>query len=184
MSKQAHITSAPAVESLRGWHTTLTVTCPVTGKVIEARETDREFTHAVAFPPRKHARRYRVLSMHAGEQAAHKGARAHALGDGYVILPVNDPRKPAVKPLNSKPAVWGKIAPRRWGILKPAVDLTVEPAPVVEPAPARGAVTLLEQAAIKGVDMAEFAADPLNQFTLARAAVRTAATVARWVRRR
>lgn len=59
-----------------------------------------------------------------------------------------------------------------------------EPVRIDEPAPARGAVTLLEQAALKGVDVAEIATDPVNRFTLARAAVRTAAQVARWARRR
>lgn len=62
-------------------------------------------------------------------------------------------------------------------------EYDIEPVRIDEPAPARGAVTLLEQAALKGVDVAEHAADPLNKFTLARAAVRAAATVARWARR-
>lgn len=131
---------APAPESLRGWYTTLTVTCPLTGKVIETRETDREFTHAVAYPPCKRVKRYTVLSFHADEQAAHKSARRQGnTAGGYVVLPVNDPRKPSAVPLNDTPAVWGKIAPRRWGILKPA------PAPAPEPSAAEQLDAIFEE---------------------------------------
>ena len=44
-------------------------------------------------------------------------------------------------------------------------------------------ITECEQAALKGVDLVERAADPLNRFTLARLTVRIVATLARRARR-
>jgi hypothetical protein len=47
-----------------------------------------------------------------------------------------------------------------------------------------GAVTELEQAALKSVDIAEAVSEPINRFTLARAGVRLAAAVARKLRKK
>ena len=47
-----------------------------------------------------------------------------------------------------------------------------------------GAVTAFETALKKGLDVAEVAAEPLNRWTIARAAVTLGAKLARWVRDR
>lgn len=52
----------------------------------------------------------------------------------------------------------------------------------LKPVKLTGAVTELEQAALKGVDIAEAVSEPVNRFTLARAGVRLAAAVARKLR--
>lgn len=53
----------------------------------------------------------------------------------------------------------------------------------LEPVKLTGAVTELEQAALKSVDIAEAVSEPVNRFNLARAGVRLAAAVARKLRK-
>ena len=54
----------------------------------------------------------------------------------------------------------------------------------LEPVNLTGAVTELEQAALKSVDIAEAVSEPINRFNLARAGVRLAAAVARKLRKK
>lgn len=53
----------------------------------------------------------------------------------------------------------------------------------LEPVKLTGAVTELEQAALKSVDIAEAVSEPFSRFNLARAGVRLAAAVARKLRK-
>lgn len=63
--------------------------------------------------------------------------------------------------------------------------LSARPSPAPAPAPASSAlpsITELELTALRGVDVAEAAADPINKFNAARAGIKLCAWVARKLR--
>lgn len=71
------------------------------------------------------------------------------------------------------------IDPNPTRVDYPILDLSAPPS---SPGSALPSVTDVELAALRGVDLAEIAAEPVNRFNIARAGIKLAAWVARKLR--